>query len=138
MNVFVDTNVLLDVLTHRESFYADSAAIWTLAEQGRIRGYVSVISFTNIFYIVRKLRNRKIAHQTMLLLRDSFTPVACDDQIIAQAVDADVEDFEDAVQYFSALRVGADCLVSRNPHHFSESDLPVLKPVEFLAAHSFK
>ena len=45
--MFVDTNVLLDVLTRREPFYADSVMIWTLAERGRVRGLVSAISFTN-------------------------------------------------------------------------------------------
>jgi len=138
MNVLVDTNVLLDVLTRREPFYADSVAVWTLAEQGKIRGLASAISFTNIFYIVRKLRSRRTAQQTMLLLRDTFTPVACDSQVITQAIDADFEDFEDAIQYFSAVRAGASCLVSRNPGHFPKSDLPVLTPTEFLAAHSFK
>jgi predicted nucleic acid-binding protein len=49
MDVFLDMNVLIDVLAKREPFYVDSARIWTLAEQGRIKGFVSVISFNNIY-----------------------------------------------------------------------------------------
>lgn len=138
MNVFVDTNVLLDVLGKRAPFYADSAALWTLAEQGKVRGLVSALSFSNIYDIVRRLKDRRAAKKAMVLLRDTFTPVACDEQVLQQAIDSLLNDFEDAIQYFSALRAGAVCLVSRNPDHFPRSSLPVLTPSEFLAAHQFE
>jgi hypothetical protein len=72
----------------------------------------------------------------MRLLRDTFRPVTLDEQVLYQAMDAGLKDFEDAIQYFSALREEAACLVSRNPNHFPRSTLSVLTPVEFLAAHS--
>jgi predicted nucleic acid-binding protein len=137
MNVFVDTNVLLDVLTKREPFYEDSASVWTLSEQGAIHGLVSALSFSNVYYIVRRLKDRRTADRAMVLLRDTFTPVACDGQVLSQAIDARMKDFEDAIQYFSALRAEAACLLSRNPDHFLRSSLPVLTPREFLATHSF-
>lgn len=137
MNVFVDTNVLLDVLAKRARFYDDSVAIWTLAEQRRICGMVSAISFTNIYYVVRKLRSRRVALRTMTQLRDTFTPVACDEQILNQAIDAGFDDFEDAVQYFSALRGDASCLVTRDAGDFPDPVIPVLSPAEFLVTHSF-
>ena len=136
MKVFVDTNVLLDVLAKREPFFADSVAVWTLAERGEIEGMVSAISFTNIFYIIRKLRDSRTAMRTMVQLRDTFAPVACDAQVLNQAIDAGFKDFEDAVQYFSADRAGAVCLVSGNPDHFPRSELSVLGPAEFLAAYT--
>src|ERR1700730_9032623 len=58
MTVFVDTNILLDVLGKRLPFYDDSAAIWNLAEHRKIEAVISAVSFTNIFYIVRKLESR--------------------------------------------------------------------------------
>ncbi len=133
MKVFVDTNVLMDVLAKREPFYRDSAHVWTLAEQGRVAGFVSVISFNNIYYVVRRLRTRQVADRMMILLRDTFTPVALDKQILDQAIDAGLTDLEDAIQYFSAVRAGADCIVSRDARAFPVSDLPVLTPQEFLA-----
>ncbi len=135
MNVFIDTNVLLDVLAKREPFYDDSARVWTLAEHGKISGLVSVLSFSNIYYIVRRLRNRLAADRAMQLLRNTFHPVPCDAQVLHQAMDAGMADFEDAIQYFSALHAGAESLVSRNPGHFPRADLPILTPAEFLAAH---
>jgi len=138
MKVFFDTNVLLDVLAKRAPFYEDSAALWTLAEQGKIRGFVSALSFSNVYYIVRRLKDRRTADRAMLLLRGTFTPVACDEQVVYQAIDARLKDFEDAVQYYSALRAGVVCLVSRNPDHFPRSVLSVVTPAEFLVAHSFE
>lgn len=137
MNVFVDMNVLLDVLARREPFYAHSVGVWTLAEQGRVRGFISAISFNNIYYVTRKLRTRQVARRMMAFLRDTFEPVPLDKQILDQAIDADFEDLEDAIQYFSAVRAKSDCLVSRDVNAFPRPDLPVLTPAEFLSAHTF-
>jgi len=62
------------------------------AEQGRIRGLVSVLSFSNVYYVVRRLRDRRAATRAMLLLRGAFTPVACDEQVLSQAIDAGMND----------------------------------------------
>lgn len=138
MDVFIDTNVLIDVLTKREPFYADSARLWTLAEQGRVTGHISVISFNNIYYIVRKLRSRRVADRMMVVLRDTFAVVPLDKQILDQAIDAGFKDLEDAIQYFSAVRAGTSCIVSRDAGAFPRSDLPVLTPQELLMARRFE
>jgi predicted nucleic acid-binding protein len=136
MRVYVDTNVLIDVIAKRQPFYDDSAAIWTLSEQGQITGLVSAISFNNIYYVVRRLEDSRKARRALELLRDTFQFVACDQQVLNQAIGAKFKDFEDAVQYVSAIRASADCLVSRNPAHFpTAKDCPVLSPKEFLATY---
>jgi predicted nucleic acid-binding protein len=134
MNVFIDTNVLMDVLLDRKSFVAESQAVWFLADRGKIRGLVSALSFPNIYYVVRKLRGAEAAASMMALLRDTFAPAPLDEQVLSQAIDARFPDFEDAIQYFSALRADAECLVTRNPDHYPSSQLRVLSPEEFLAA----
>ena len=138
MNVFIDTNTLMDVLLKREPFVSDARRLWFLAERGQVRGFVSALSFPNIYYVVRKLRGSDAAMSMMTMLRDTFAPVALDDQILHQAIDAGFSDFEDAVQYFSAQRTGAVALVTRDPGHFPRGALPVLSPAQFLATHAFK
>ncbi|MEX0585044.1 MAG: hypothetical protein WD176_00265, partial [Pirellulales bacterium] len=65
--------------------------------------------------------------------------VPCDDRILSRAIDSDIKDAEDAVQYFSALRAGAECIVSRNSADFPRStECPIHTPAEFLAAYSFQ
>ena len=138
MKVFVDANVLMDVLLEREPFVGASRKVWFLAERGRVQGLVSALTFPNAWYIVRKLRGAKAAMSMMTMLRDSFAPVALDEQVLNQAIDAGFADFEDAIQYHSALRSGADCLVTRNPGHFPASRLPVMSPADLLAAQHFE
>jgi predicted nucleic acid-binding protein len=138
MNVFVDTNVLMDVLLERRPFVSESRQVWFLAERGKLRGMMSALSFPNVYYIVRKVRGTDAALAMMKMLRDTFAPVPLDEQILNQAIDAKFSDFEDAIQYFSALRADADCLLTRNPDHFPRSHLRVLSPTEFLAGHSFE
>jgi len=133
MKVFVDTNVLLDVLGRREPHYEDAAHIWTLAETGKLEAHVSAISFTNVFYIVRRFRNRRAARQAVKWMRDVFHIAPCDDKILHQAIDADWVDLEDAVQYFSAWRVDASCIITRNAGGYARSEMDVLSPEEFLA-----
>src|SRR5580700_10316907 len=118
MKVFVDTNVLLDVLAHREPFYADSAQLWTLTETGRISGHVSALSLPNLYYLLRRGKGDKGARKNLRLLRDIFNLVPLDAQIIHQAIDSDIGDFEDGIQFFSAQRAGAAILISRNAKDF--------------------
>lgn len=135
MILFFDTNILLDVLDHRKPFYADSAAVWSLAEKKDIRGCISVISFNNIYYIMRKQQSAAVIKRTLSLLRDIFEVVTLDMQILNQAIDSDFKDFEDAIQYYSAHRIKAQCILSRNLSHYKKADLPVLTPSEFLASY---
>ena len=117
MKVFVDTNLLLDVLAEREPFYKHSARVWSMAETGAWKCMISAISFNNIFYIVRKTRDTATARQVLVLLRDVFTGVALSPRILNQAIDSDMADFEDAIQFYSAIHVGAEYLLgtSINP-----------------------
>lgn len=134
MRLFVDTNVLIDVLANRKDFYADSSAIWTLAESGRTEAAIAMISISNCYYVIRKHAGRKNADQAIRLLRDTFQAVDLTSQILNQAIDADFTDFEDALQYFSATHARADYFITRNPNHFPQGTLPIMTPREFLAA----
>jgi len=138
LRVFIDTNVLLDVLAEREAFYVDAMRVWTLSESGQIDAHVAAISFSNCYYIVRRHAGRRSAEKAVRLLRDVFKPVDMTVQILNQAIDAGFADFEDAVQFHSAVRARAECVITRNPDHFPRTPLSVLSPAEFLAAHSFE
>jgi predicted nucleic acid-binding protein len=134
MKVFVDTNVLLDVLARRQPFYAAAARIWSLAERAKIVGLVSAISFNNIYYVVRKASGREPAEKALLLIRDVFAPVPLSVQILNQAMDAGFDDFEDAIQFHSAIHAEAACLITRDGDRFRDRGFPVVLPGVFLAS----
>jgi predicted nucleic acid-binding protein len=135
MDLFVDTNVILDVFMRRQPFYEESACVWSLCETGKITGFISALSFPNVFYLLRRAEGYNAARKGMGLMRDVFIPVPLDSQITNQAIDSDIKDFEDAIQFFSALRVGADSLITRNAKDFPTGDVPIQTPAEFLATH---
>jgi len=135
VKIFVDTNVLLDVLGQRQPFYSASARVWTLAETGAVKALISAISFNNVYYIVRKASGRERAEEALRLLRDVFDWVAPDHGIINQAIDSECDDFEDAVQFHSAVSSGSRFLVTRDPDGFPVTGPPILNPEEFLVMY---
>lgn len=135
MNVFLDTSVLLDVLARREPFYSDSAEVWTLAERGQVRGFISTLSIANLSYLLRREASPKAARKALSVLQDIFGLVPLDARIIDHAIDSAMDDFEDAIQFFSAIRAGADILITRNGDDFPDADMAIQTPAEFLATH---
>jgi len=135
MNVFLDTNVLMDVLARRDPFCDQARRVWILAEARQVAGFISALSVPNLYYILRRAGGDKPARLTLLHLPDVFSLVPLDAQIVSQAVDSDIPDFEDAIQFFSALRVGADVLVTRNSKDFPKTDVVIQTPAEFLMTH---
>lgn len=129
--VFLDTNVLLDVLARRQDAYEPAARVWQMAEKGEIAAHVSVISFTNIFYILRKLAGPAVAMVALRRMRNLFTAVPFDGQVLNESLDSEIADLEDAVQYFSAIRSGCDILVTRDLKGFAGAkQLAVISPLE--------
>lgn len=138
MTVFVDTNILLDVLARREPFFPASRRIWELSELSRIDGLVSAISFNNTFYIIRKAADAETARESLRKIRSIFKPVGLDEKILNQALDSPLGDFEDAIQFFSALYAGASFLITRNPDDFpKDSPVAIVTAETFLALNSF-
>lgn len=130
----VDLNILLDVLSQREPYRVSSSQVWTAAERRQIRGMVSADSFSTLYYLLRRVSNAQTARRGLSMVLDVFDVVGVDGKTIRQALDSPVSDFEDAIQYHSAIHGQADCIVTRDLKHYRHVDLPVLTPEDFLAA----
>ena len=137
MKVLVDTNVILDVLLARPAFYADSARVLTLVDKGKVDGCIAAISVNNCYYIVRKHADRRAAEKAIKQMLSLFDVGELDSDVLQLAADAGFNDFEDAIQWQTALKAGVDCLITRNPGDFPKRALSLLTPSEFLATHSF-
>ncbi len=131
LSLFLDTNVVIDYLTTREQYSMYSAALFQLAEDRIVELYISDITITNISYILRKEAKDKL-YASLAMLSESANFVAASSLIIKRAIKAEWDDFEDAIQYFSALKCKADYLVTRNAKDFKDSKIPVVSPQELL------
>ena len=99
--IFIDTNILLDVLMERGEFAEPAQMIWGLVQQRIIKASVAAISFNNIFHIVRKSSASSGIYEALELLQRDFIVMPLDDIILKRALAERWPDFEDAIQYHS-------------------------------------
>ena len=133
--IFLDTNVVLDYLMERGDFYKDSEYIFQAAYNNEVELCLSSLSFSNIAYITRKKFSKDELYELLAELRKMVTCTKVDDRVVDAAITSKAKDFEDALQYFSAIQAGVDCIVTRNIKDFEFSTIKVLTPNEFLVKY---
>jgi predicted nucleic acid-binding protein len=130
--VFVDTNVILDVLLQNEDFWQDSLKIFQFAELGRIRACVSASSITDIFYVAKKKLTTPVAREAIEKLLGLFDIVGVDGDDLRGVLTVQIDDIEDALQAWCAQKAKADTLITRDTDGFQGISIPVMPPVEFI------
>jgi predicted nucleic acid-binding protein len=133
--VFVDTDVILDLLLDRSPFNHDAVKLFTLMEQNRLRGFTSPVVIANLFYLLKKHRDRRFAATSLIRLKLLLRVSAVTEKIVDLALSSDFSDFEDAIQYFTARENAIPYLLTRNVKDYREKELIVCTPGEFLVAH---
>ncbi|HVT58859.1 MAG TPA: PIN domain-containing protein [Thermoanaerobaculia bacterium] len=124
--VFLDTDVILDLLLGREPFFAAAADLMVAVQDGRIEGCVSPLVFSNLFYILRQQMSAPEAVSTLRKLKLLVRVLAVDEQVIELALASSFKDFEDAIQYYTAVAHDLSAVVTRNKRDYREAELPVL------------
>jgi predicted nucleic acid-binding protein len=130
--VLIDTNVCLDAALRRGPFAAAATEILSRSESGEFTGFIAAQSFDTIFYLLAKRYNRANVYKALKGLCKAVRVSPVNEQVIDQALDLNWKDFEDAVQYISAIQTGCQAVVTRNTDDFIGSKLPVFTPKEFL------
>jgi predicted nucleic acid-binding protein len=132
-NVFIDTDVIVDFLTDRKPFSLESAKIFSLIDQKKIKGCVSSLSFSNLYYVLRKFGTHKKVISSLQDLSELVDILKVDSDIVKSALTSDFKDFEDSIQYFAAQeQKKVDCIITRNIKDYKDSSLPVMTPETFL------
>ena len=132
--IFLDTNVMMDLLSARVPFYNSIAKITSLADKGEIKMIVSALSYTTVNYLLSKIDNVDTTRDKLRKFKIVSEVAVLDEEIIEKGLNSNFSDFEDAVQYFSALKANCKIIVTRNTKDFKESRLPIMTPEEFLAS----
>ena len=130
--IFLDADVILDLLAKREPRFTDSSQIFLAAQSGKYEAATSAVVFANLFYILRKLKGQKEARATLKKLKTLVRLMVTSEASLEQALDSRFVDFEDAIQYYTALNSGANCLLTRNVKDYKASKLAVMTPTQFL------
>lgn len=139
-NLFLDSDVILDVLLKRESFYADSYGIFNLYAKNEVKLYTSSSIIVNVQYIGEKLLTTKKSASVIKYLVEDFIDIINPSRTnILQAYESTFRDYEDAMQYFTAKESGIiDAFITRNIKDYksAEKTLPVLTPTQYLKSRS--
>ncbi len=107
--LFLDTNVILDLLAQRTPFYDSIAKLATLADQKKVILVASPISFTTIDYVLNKFENAEAVMNKLRKFKIICEVCVMNEETIEKALNSNFQDFEDSVQYFSALQ--ANCAI---------------------------
>ena len=130
--IFLDTNIVIDFLGERKPFYEPAAKIMTLADHKRISVYTSPSAISTAYYILAKFEGNDVALEKIGKFRLLCDISIMDSVVIDKATSSDFKDFEDAMQYFSALATGCDLIITRNEKDFKSALIPVLNCESYL------
>lgn len=132
MRLFLDANVVLDVLAEREPHWKASARVLAEIEKHRATGLIAAHSVTTIYYLLSKHLNRRKARAAIVQLLNLVQTAPVNHDVLLHALSLGWDDLEDAVQAAAALNAKATHLVTRNPRDFAGLTIPVLTPEELI------
>jgi len=134
--LFLDTNIIIDLLSERQPFYTEAARIFSLADKKEIEVSVSALSFATTNYILLQSKKSDEAKQILRKLKLIVQVLSLDEKIVELALnDSDFKDFEDGLQYYTALEHGLDAIITRNLKDFKKSRIPVMSADQYLQTH---
>jgi predicted nucleic acid-binding protein len=129
--IFVDTNILVDLIADRKPFSKFAIEIFNKAEEKKVKLYTSSHSIATTHYLLKKHINEKELREVLYNILDYLTIIPIDTDTLKKGLKSKHKDFEDALQIISAYSVEKiDCIVTRNTKDFRGSEIPVLTPDE--------
>ena len=129
--VFVDTNILVDLIADRRPFSKFAVEIFSKAEERKIKLYTSSHSIATTHYLLKKYVDEKKLREILHTILDYLNVVAIDQDVIKKGLKSKHKDFEDALQIISAYSIEKlDCIVTRNIRDFKDAEIPILTPEE--------
>jgi predicted nucleic acid-binding protein len=130
--VFVDTDICLDLLSGRKPFNAAAEKLFSLGDTGEIEVCVSSLSFANIDYVLRSKYSGSNSRQIIAKFKTLVSVLSVESKTIDLAIASDFADFEDAIQYYSAMENGITVFLTRNLKDYRRATIKVMTPETFL------
>ena len=130
--IFVDTDIILDLLSSREPFYIYSANLFSAADKNEIKIFVSSLSFSNLNYILSKQYSSDQAKKRLLKFKTLVNVLSVTDKVVDLALSSDFKDFEDGLQYFTAIENNIKTLLTRNLKDYKNAEISVMTAEQFL------
>lgn len=130
--IFVDSDIILDLLGGRKPHYNAAAELFSLADQGAVRIFVSSLSFSNVNYILSRQYNGDQARKKLLKFKTLVSILSVNEKTIELALSSEFKDFEDAIKYYTAIENNVITLLTRNLKDFRKAEISVLTAEQYL------
>ena len=132
-NIFVDTNIVIDLLAKREPFYKEAQDLFTLGDKNEVSLFISSLTFANAYYSIVRHHKEVDAKKYLSKFKVLVSILSLEDKAIELALASDFKDFEDGLQYFTAMDNEADVIITRNKKDFANANIPVMTAGEYLS-----
>lgn len=132
--VFVDSDIILDLFTGRQPHYYAAAELFSLADEGFLKIFVSSLSFSNVNYILSRQYNGDQARKMLLKFKTLVSILSVNEKTIELALSSEFKDFEDAIQYYTAIESKIEFLLTRNLKDFRKAEISVMTAEQYLNA----
>ncbi len=131
--LFIDTNIVIDLLSKREPFFDEAATLFSMADKNLVKISVSSLTIANTSYVLLQKINSKEVKSILRKLKLIVEILSLDDKVVGLTLnDESFSDFEDGLQYFTAIENNQDIIITRNLKDFKNSKLPVMTAGQFL------
>ena len=135
--LFIDTNIMMDLLGDRIPHYDSIAKIATLADKGKVKMVVSAFSYPTVYYLLTKFESPDKVKEKLRKFKIISEISDLDNTTIEKGLASNFSDFVDSLQYHCALKAECDIIITRNSKDFRESVIPVMTGEEFLQSFVF-
>lgn len=121
--LFLDTNIVVDLLEGREPFCYDAAQLFTMAHEKKVELLVSPMTFSTASFLLRKHGSTGVRN-LLSNLRQLVSVTTSDERTVDDSIASQFKDFEDAMQYYTALNSKAGIIITRNGKDIECSPCP--------------
>lgn len=133
MKIFLDANLLVAVLNRQYPLFTYAAKILSLSENKKYQLYTSPICLAIAFYFAEKKSGTQKAKEKIAILSKHIYITSVDSESVKLAIqNIKVNDFEDGLEYYSAINADCKVIISEDISDFYFSDIPVYNSESFL------
>lgn len=136
MRVFIDANVIISVFNREYPLFIYSARVLSLANSDRFELFTSPLCLAIAYYFSSKKSGEKMAKKKIQTFLENTNLTTIDDSVVRQTADNPrINDFEDGLEYYSAINESCEAIVTEDKDDFYFSEIEVLNCSEFLSRH---
>jgi predicted nucleic acid-binding protein len=132
--IFLDTNVILDLLAQRVPFFDSIARLATLADQKKLILVASPLSFTTVDYVLNKYESSESVLNKLRKFKIICEVCEVNEETVEKGLNSNFKDFEDSIQYYSAVQSNCSIIITRNGNDFKHSNIPIMTAEEYLSS----